>query len=151
MRRMITEKDVEKLESIKASEIEKLGAMQDPKTATAGQVLTAVDGGKAEYKAIPSIDIKTTDTFSINNPVKKLRDGTYVEANLSNKTILSISIRSLTADNATYIDMGMVSIQLVNRVNFHGVHIFFSPEAVTEYSITTSMKFKFDYTSLYVE
>ena len=50
MRRMITETDVEKLDSIKPSEIEKLGAMQDPKTATAGQVLTAVAGGKAEYK-----------------------------------------------------------------------------------------------------
>ena len=51
MRRMITETDVEKLDSIQPSEIEKLGAMQDPKTATAGQVLTAVAGGKAEYKA----------------------------------------------------------------------------------------------------
>ena len=47
---MITEKDVDKLDSIKPSEIEKLGAMQDPQTATAGQVLTAVAGGKAEYK-----------------------------------------------------------------------------------------------------
>ena len=51
MRRMITEKDVEKLDSIKPSEIEKLGAMQDPKEATAGMVLTAVAGGKSEYKA----------------------------------------------------------------------------------------------------
>lgn len=48
---MITEKDVDKLDSIKPSEIEKLGAMQDPKEATAGMVLTAVAGGKAEYKA----------------------------------------------------------------------------------------------------
>ena len=51
MRRMITETDVEKLDSIKPSEIQKLGAMQDPKTATAGQVLTAIAGGKAEFKA----------------------------------------------------------------------------------------------------
>lgn len=50
MRRMITEKDVEKLDSIKPSEIEKLGNMQDPKEATAGQVLTAVAGGKAEFQ-----------------------------------------------------------------------------------------------------
>ena len=58
---MITEKDVEKLDSIKPSEIEKLGkitdadiesvqAMQSPKDATAGYVLTAVSGGTAEYK-----------------------------------------------------------------------------------------------------
>ena len=61
MRRMITESDVEKLDSIKPSEIEKLGkitdadietvqAMQSPKNAEAGYVLTAVSGGTAEYK-----------------------------------------------------------------------------------------------------
>lgn len=51
MRRMITETDVEKLDSIKPSEIQKLGAMQDPKDAKTGYVLTAVSGGKAQYKA----------------------------------------------------------------------------------------------------
>ena len=51
MRRMLTETEVEKLDSIKPSEIQKLGAMQDPKSATAGQVLTSVAGGKAEFKA----------------------------------------------------------------------------------------------------
>ena len=61
MRRMITETDVEKLDSIKPSEIQKLGkitdadiesvqAMQSPKNAKAGYVLTAVSGGTAEYK-----------------------------------------------------------------------------------------------------
>ena len=52
MRRMITEKDVEKLDSIKPSEIQKLGGMQDPKEATIGTVLTADGDGKAKYKAI---------------------------------------------------------------------------------------------------
>lgn len=47
---MITETDAEKLDSIKPSEIEKLGAMQDPKEATANYVLTADGKGKAEYK-----------------------------------------------------------------------------------------------------
>ena len=61
MRRMITESDVEKLDSIKPSEIEKLGkitdadiesvqAMQSPKNAKADQVLTADGAGKAVYK-----------------------------------------------------------------------------------------------------
>ena len=61
MRRMITETDVEKLDSIQPSEIEKLGkitnadiesvqAMQSPKNATANQVLTADGTGKAVYK-----------------------------------------------------------------------------------------------------
>ena len=61
MRRMITETDVEKLDSIQPSEIEKLGkitnadiesvqAMQSPKNAKADQVLTADGTGKAVYK-----------------------------------------------------------------------------------------------------
>lgn len=54
MRRMITEKDVEKLDSIKPSEIEKLGAMQDPKTATSGQILTASADGKATFQNNPA-------------------------------------------------------------------------------------------------
>ena len=50
MRRMITESDVEKLDSIKPSEMQKLAAMQDPKEARANQVLTADGTGKAVYK-----------------------------------------------------------------------------------------------------
>ena len=50
MRRMITESDVEKLDSIKLSEMQKLAAMQDPKEAKANQVLTADGTGKAVYK-----------------------------------------------------------------------------------------------------
>ena len=61
MRRMITETDVEKLDSIQPSEIEKLGkitnadiesvqAMQSPVGATANYVLTADGAGKAKYK-----------------------------------------------------------------------------------------------------
>lgn len=50
MRRMITETDVEKLDSIQPSEMQKLAAMQDPKTAKANQVLTADGTGKAVYK-----------------------------------------------------------------------------------------------------
>ena len=61
MRRMITETDVEKLDSIQPSEIEKLGkitdadiesvkATQSPIGATANYVLTADGKGKANYK-----------------------------------------------------------------------------------------------------
>lgn len=49
MRRMITESDVEKLDSIKPSEMQKLAAMQDPKTVRNGYVLTANGRGQAVY------------------------------------------------------------------------------------------------------
>lgn len=75
MRRMITEKDVEKLDSIKPSEIEKLGkiteadiesvqSMQSPKDATSGQVLTADGSGRAVYKSPASGGIKRIDSVS---------------------------------------------------------------------------------------
>ena len=50
MRRMITEKDVEKLDKITNADIESVQATQSPKNAKAGYVLTAVSGGTAEYK-----------------------------------------------------------------------------------------------------
>ena len=56
MRRMITESDVEKLDSIKPSEMQKLAAMQDPKDALPGLVLTANSEGTATYQMpLPSV------------------------------------------------------------------------------------------------
>lgn len=77
MRRMITESDVEKLDSIKPSEIQKLGAMQDPKTATAGQVLTAVAGGKAEFKA-PSGGAKHLWSVGISYTIRESASNTVL-------------------------------------------------------------------------
>ena len=54
MRRMLTETEVEKLDSIKPSEIQKLAAMQDPKEASAGQILTATSDGKATFQNNPA-------------------------------------------------------------------------------------------------
>ena len=82
MRRMITEKDVEKLDSINPSEIEKLGAMQDPKTATANYVLTADGKGKATYKPTPSAGTKiyaTTQGFNDWPIEQNAVYGTYVK------------------------------------------------------------------------
>lgn len=50
MRRMITEKDVEKLGKITDADIESVQAMQSPKDAKANQVLTADGQGNATYK-----------------------------------------------------------------------------------------------------
>lgn len=74
---MITEKEVEKLDSIKPSEIEKLGAMQDPQTATAGQVLTAVAGGKAEFK-VPSGGAKHLWSVGISYTIKERASNTVL-------------------------------------------------------------------------
>ena len=64
MRRMLTETELEKLDIIKPSEIEKLGAMQDPKEAKANQVLTADGKGKAVYK---DASVGKTYRYNIHN------------------------------------------------------------------------------------
>ena len=90
MRRMITETDVEKLDSIQPSEIEKLGkitnadiesvqAMQSPKNATNGYVLTADGAGKAVYKAPASGGIKRIDVVSRSRNYSKDNFGIYSE------------------------------------------------------------------------
>ena len=84
MRRMLTETEVDKLDSIKPSEIEKLGAMQDPKEATAGQILTADGTGKAAYKPAPSAGTKiysATQDFSNKATAQSAVYGMYVKIN----------------------------------------------------------------------
>ena len=92
MRRMITESDVEKLDSIQPSEIEKLAAMQDPKEASAGQILTADGKGKAEFKA-PSGGAKHLWSVGISYTIKD---------RASNAVLFSFAGSCLYAkDNAT--------------------------------------------------
>ena len=78
---MITEKDVEKLDSIKPSEIEKLSRIQDSKDSNTGNVLTVVSGGKAEYRKPDSGGTKIlTNTTSVNGNIKQSpKYGYYVE------------------------------------------------------------------------
>ena len=85
MRRMITETDVEKLESVQPSEMQKLAAMQDPKTVKNGWVLTANGRGQAVY-AIPAsggtkiIYNKTPFNAVIQQDARK---GTFAEIEVS--------------------------------------------------------------------
>ena len=87
---MITETDVEKLDSIQPSEIEKLGkitnadiesvkATQSPIGATANYVLTADGAGKATYKAPASGGIKRIDVVSRSRSYSKDSFGIYSE------------------------------------------------------------------------
>ena len=54
MRRMLTEKDVDKIDSIDPADIETLKATGSPKGATSGYVLTADGNGKATYQDVPN-------------------------------------------------------------------------------------------------
>lgn len=54
MRRMLTEKDVDKIDSIDPADIKTLKATASPKGASSGYVLTADGKGKATYKKVPN-------------------------------------------------------------------------------------------------
>ena len=85
MRRMITEKDAEKLDSIKPSEIEKLAAMQDPKTVKNGYVLTANGRGQAVYAKAASGGTKIIHRTTPFNAViqQDAMKGTFAEIQVS--------------------------------------------------------------------
>ena len=115
MRRMITETDVEKLDSIKPSEMKKLAAMQDPKEARANQVLTADGTGKAVYKdasggisnllisdQITAEDYYDFHTITDDNPIPGLTDNyLYCDINSPGDPILDFQVLSIQGPSRT--------------------------------------------------
>lgn len=147
MRRMITETEVEKLDLIKPSEIEKLGRIQDSKDSNTGNVLTVVSGGKAEYRKPATAGSRISgNTKSFQDMTIKKSDefGTYLEIQVPTGHIITCNFRwGLKMDANTYIDLGMVSISPYSNPmgGWDYVRIYFSPEAITKYSITAANKF----------
>ena len=151
MRRMITETDVEKLDSIKPSEIQKLGkitdadiesvkAMQSPKDANANQVLTADGNGKAVYKAMAS-SVKVESRSFSKVAITTNENGTYGIIPLIGKRVISVYMTSTPT-----VDSQQVDLSLITTVPFPGsagdtfIRVYFSPEAITKYSITATSK-----------
>ena len=166
MRRMITESDVEKLDSIQPSEIQKLGtitdadiasvkAMQSPKDATAGYVLTAVSGGTAEYKPQSAAGSRIhTNTKSFQDITIKTSTeyGTYLEIQVPCSNLIGCYFRwGLKMDTNTYIDLGMVSMMPYTNPlgGWDYARIYISPEAITKYSITAENKFSGNFRYVY--
>ena len=85
MRRMITEKDVEKLDSVNPSEMQKLAEMQDPKTVKNGWVLTANGRGQAVYAKPASGGTRIIYRTTTFNAViqQDARKGTFAEIEAS--------------------------------------------------------------------
>ena len=152
MRRMLTETEVDKLDSIKPSEIQKLGkiteadiesvqAMQSPKDAKANQVLTADGAGKAVYKDATS-SVKVSGSYYSNAAISTDESGTYALIVIIGKKIMTACSTSVPTVDSQKIDLSLISI-----VPFPGsggdtfIRIYFSPEAIKKYSITTQSKF----------
>ena len=149
MRRMLTETEVEKLDSIQPSEIEKLGkitnadiesvkAMQSPKNANANQVLTADGNGKAVYKTVAS-SVKVESRSFTNVAITTDENGTYAIIPLVGKRVINAYMTSTPT-----LDSQKVDLSLITTVPFPGsagdtfIRVYFSPEAITKYSITAT-------------
>lgn len=120
MRRMITETDVEKLDSIKPSEIQKLGkitdadiesvkAMQSPKDARANYVLTADGKGKAVYKAMASSGDQYAIKYKISSGEERGTISTNVSASHQQVDGAYISIRDVYPTSSVKRVLGIIS------------------------------------------
>ena len=152
MRRMLTETEVEKLDSIKPSEIQKLGkitdadiesvqAMQSPIGATTNYVLTADGKGKAVYKAQTS-SVKANSSYYSSINIIEDESGTYALITVVGRRIINAYI-----ENVPTVDSQKIDMSLISTVPFPGsagdtfIRVYFSPEAIKKYSITTASKF----------
>ena len=158
MRRMLTEKDVEKIDSIDPADIETLKSTGSPKDASSGYVLTADGNGKATYQAVPKsktifytvLGVISSQGYSTDEFGNKYIY-TYIEFN---KTLLNGYLRnSLKAGDAnipiaeltTMIwrdGMGNKSDQL---------RVYLSDEIITKYSITDTTRLSVWYGLISVE
>lgn len=144
MRRMITEKDVEKLDSIKPSEIEKLGAMQDPKTVKNGYVLTANGKGQAVYAKAESSGTKIIYRTTPFNAViqQDAMKGTFAEIEVSfTNHIVSLHYNRL-AVSCGDVQIPYSEIQLTSiRLGTNSTITMLIPEAtMNKYNLTVGSK-----------
>lgn len=167
MRRMITEKDVEKLDSIKPSEIEKLGkiteadiesvqATQSPKNAKANQVLTADGNGKAVYKAPssgPSIHTDFYKSFSATGFQTDSYGNKYIAKDgTANGKIIAVWIRNDLKAGDVYIPIAdYVVMPWTNGVGTDQLRIYLPDETINKYSLSETTKFSGTFAYAYVK
>lgn len=147
MRRMLTEKDVEKIDSIDPADIETLKATASPKGATSGYVLTADGNGKATYK------YQSGGTTIQSGYLRSISQTGYQTDEYGNKVLLkkmsgvqeiiSVWMRDpLKADGVT---IPRAEYTLTKITNYLGgpdsIAIYLSDETITKYSITNQTNF----------
>ena len=164
---MITEKDVEKLDSIKPSEIEKLGkitdadiesvqAMQSPKDAKANAVLTADGHGNARYQPAGGASYRAQNfTYNTRLNLKEstaiptLGGNIYVEMpTISGQTILAIICPNFLniECGGKYIDPSRITI---DNSGGRGITIRVPKVVITEMGLTDKSSTTVNWSPLY--
>ena len=156
MRRMLTEKDVDKIDSIDPADIETLKATGSPKGASSGYVLTADGNGKATYQKISG---GTTIQSSYNFPMSQTGyqtdgDGNKYLANSfysSGNKIISLWMNGpLKADGVTIPRAEYTLTKITGNGGLEYVMIYLPDETITKYSITNETKFTGKVSLLYM-
>ena len=140
MRRMITETDVEKLDSIKPSEIEKLSRIQDSKDSNTGNVLTVVSGGKAEYRKPAAGGTQILhSTTSVNGDIKQSPTyGYYVEKqDVYMPEIISCNFYNYQIKSGdTIIPYSDVILMAIAYSSYTSILILIPETTMTKYNLT---------------
>ena len=159
MRRVLTETEVEKLDSIKPSEIEKLGAMQDPKEARANQVLTADGTGKAVYKPAAG-GSKIHHDWRTFGETKKLSPdhtnyGKHIETYFNSVNIISARLYpySVFKIGDTQVPFTVANVLVGQKYGTGATYIevCFSDEVVAKYNITADTDITFSLEVFYYD
>lgn len=155
---MLTEKDVEKIDSIDPADIETLKATGSPKGASSGYVLTADGKGKATYKAVPKNVTNFYTTYG------SLYEATYRTDEDGNKYVFALIGRYDTLINgflrsSLHAGDAVIPIaELKTMIWRDGMgeksdqfRIYLSDEIIAKYSITASTQFSASTGVLYVK
>ena len=147
MRRMLTEKDVEKIDSIDPADIETLKATGSPKDASSGYVLTADGQGKATYKTLPVNKIVFYRNYGLFR-------GTYTTDKNGDKYLFQSVTRSQRLINGCLmgpLKAGDVNIPIAelsvsiwsDNLNEKAdqLRVYLSDEVISKYSITANTDF----------
>ena len=147
MRRMLTEKDVDKIDSIDPADIETLKATASPKDATSGYVLTADGNGKATYEAVPKNETSFYKSIrSISSTGYKTDEygNKYMSVGINKyETLLNGYLKhSLHADDAI-IPIAELTTMIWRDSSGTGdqLRIYLSDGIIAKYSITNTTKF----------
>ena len=160
MRRMLTEKDIEKIESIDPANIEALKATASPKDAKSGYVLTADGKGKATYQKISG---GTTIKSDFGENISKTGYQTDADGNKflsiklygSYKEIITLWMRSPLKADGVVIPRAEYTLTKQGDYSTIGgtdtILIYLPDETISKHSITAQTKFTGMVALFYIE
>lgn len=160
MRRMLTEKDIEKIESIDPANIEALKATASPKDAKSGYVLTADGKGKATYQKISGgTTIKSDFGENISKTGYQTDDNgnKFLSIKLygSYKEIITLWMRSPLKADGVAIPRAEYTLTKQGDYNTIGgtdtILIYLPDETIAKHSITAQTKFTGMVALFYIE